>query len=703
MFGQSETKTRQPKWLPPNCPICQGIWHGLTSSSDGVKISLAVLKAGASPRCPIHRALVKHLDRSKETVVSRRSMTVGSVPDGIKDARGSPRRSHWRLLVKKYDIPDHPGVGHLLDPEWADLTLAKRWKESCLSSHGAKCSNPRKTLLARPAWLIDVEQGCLVEGQGITSTYVAMSYIYGRKTGSIVAAEVLDRLRKAGALTGSDPQVASEFVAPIVTHAMSVTSALGERYLWADSLCIPYQDPKAQAEQLNLMGGIYANAIVTVVSLSGDAIDGLPGIKGASMPRKVNQDVVEFGEEQLVTHIPWNDPQRDWSRHPYFDRGWTYQEYLLSSRKLLFFQDKVHWLCSHACWHEDMAMSTETAEEPVGDVTSWLSASEMTGSQRKKELNHTIQKYCMKQLRYDEDALPAISGTLRALSRFFPGGFLYGIPEALFEWGLCWTPDNATAELRRRQPSLRPQESRLHPSELPSWSWVGWHGGIAMSSRSEEMLSALQSDHTALPVKCETFAITQWSTGASPVVPPAKRRKITSTFRREAPGREAPAARRWGLTSSLRRKVAPPRQHKPSDPKPEPVSTTAVHEPEVPFVPEQTQFLFCDTVRMQLYCRLDDYNVATLANSSGRPVGYLHLHTQPDASYFSDTNVDALSVDLVAVCKIRIHYSNKTILDRYAVLWVEWKNGVAYRRASGEVNAKEWDESRPESVSLVLG
>lgn len=683
MFRQSEAKPRQPKWLPPDCRICQDIWRGLTSSSDGLKISLGGRKVAASTRCPVHKPLVQHLDRYKGTVFSRHSITAGSADSGIKDARGSARRSHWHLLVKKYHVPDHPGVGHVLDPEWADMALARRWKETCLSFHGAQCSNPRKTWLARPAWLIDVEQGCLVEGQGVFSTYVAMSYIYGRKTGSIVTAEVLTRLRKPGALTGADPQVMSEFVAPIVTHAISVTSALGERYLWADSLCIPYQDPKAQAEELNLMGSIYANAIVTVVSLSGDAMDGLPGIRGVSMPQKANQDVVEFGEEQLVSHTPWNDPHQDWSRHPYFDRGWTYQEYLLSSRKLLFFQGKVHWICSHACWHEDMAMSTETVKNPAEDDTSWPSLFETTESQRKNELSQTIQKYCMKKLRYDEDALPAISATLRAMSRFFPGGFLYGIPEALFEWGLCWTPDNATAELRRREPSLRPLESRLHPSELPSWSWVGWHGGIAMSSRSDEPVLLCQIAYTGpapLPVKCETLAITQWFTGASPRVPLAQRRKITSTFQR---------AELVEQRSNFR---------------PEPVPTTALNESEVLFVPEQTPFLLCDTVRMYLYCRLDDYNVAKLLNSSGKSVGYLHLHTQDDGSLFSeDTNDAPLAVELVAVCKIRLHHLNNTVLERYAVLWIERKDGVAYRRASGEVDAEEWDDLGPESVSLVLG
>lgn len=85
-------------------------------------------------------------------------------------------------------------------------------------------------------------------------------------------------------------------------------------------------------------------------------------------------------------------------------------------------------------------------------------------------------------------------------------------------------------------------------------------------------------------------------------------------------------------------------------------------------------------------------------------MGYLHLHTEYDGNLFPEnTNDPALSVELVAVCKLRVHYSNNTTLERYAVLWVEWKDGIAYRRASGEVDAKEWDNSGPESVPLVLG
>lgn len=688
MGKQSTRVPQQPEWLPPDCKLCQEVWRGLISPSPGIKIDLGGREAEASTQCPVHKPLLEHLNGYKGTILSRKSATKGFADDGIRDAQDRSRRAHWNLLVKKQNIADHPGVGRLLDPEWIDPRLARSWKEKCIASHGAQCSNPMGIPLARPAWLIDVNQGCLVDGRDTDGPYVALSYIYGRIAGTVVTTEILARLRKAGALTGADPEVVSEYVAPITTHAMSLTSALGERYLWADSLCVPCQDPNKQAEQLNLMGKIYASAIVTVVSLSGDAMDGLPGIQGVSNPRRLKQLAVEFGNEQLVIHTPWTDPDQDWSRLPYFERGWTHQEYQLSPRKLIFFNNQIHWVCSEACFHEDMTISTKALKLSGHnrDETSSIRATGREGRQREHLLSQMIQRYCVKQLRYDEDAFPAISGTLSALCRSFPGGFLYGIPELLFEWGLCWTPDHAAAELRRRKPSSRSPERRLHPSELPSWSWVGWQGSIAMSSRVEDppLHPGLHPTHAV--VKCETLAIAQWFTGASPRVPPESRRSIASSFLRTTVAAEGEEP------------------EPPNHPQPAPNPSTAVEESEVPFVPDQTAFLFCDTARTRLLGRLDDYNVVTLTNSTEYPVGYLHLHTHRDANLFlEDASGAGLWIDLIAVCKLRIHYLNKTTLERYAVLWVEWKDGVAYRRASGEVDAKAWDDLGPEDVSVVLG
>lgn len=38
--------------------------------------------------------------------------------------------------------------------------------------------------------------------------------------------------------------------------------------------------------------------------------------------------------------------------------------------------------------------------------------------------------------------------------------------------------------------------------------------------------------------------------------------------------------------------------------------------------------------------------------------------------------------------------------ERYTVLWVEWKEGVAYRLGSGHVRAEGWDRLRKEQVGV---
>ena len=77
-------------------------------------------------------------------------------------------------------------------------------------------------------------------------------------------------------------------------------------------------------EQLNLMGAIYASAVVTIVATDGDSQDGLAGLEGVSAPRELEQRVIPFREEKLIVRNTNN-----WSLSggtPYYDRGWTYQE-----------------------------------------------------------------------------------------------------------------------------------------------------------------------------------------------------------------------------------------------------------------------------------------------------------------------------------------------------------------------------------------
>ena len=73
-----------------------------------------------------------------------------------------------------------------------------------------------------------------------------------------------------------------------------------------------------------------------------------------------------------------------------------------------------------------------------------------------------VHGYNSRNLTFESDALDAFTAATSAMSRNFQGGFFWGIPVLLFDIGLLWS--------RSSPPKRR--------KDFPSWSWVGWSGGV---------------------------------------------------------------------------------------------------------------------------------------------------------------------------------------------------------------------------------
>ncbi|KAI0448616.1 hypothetical protein F5B21DRAFT_509972 [Xylaria acuta] len=75
-----------------------------------------------------------------------------------------------------------------------------------------------------------------------------------------------------------------------------------------------------------------------------------------------------------------------------------------------------------------------------------------------------VRTYSELLLSFPSDGLRAFIGIIYTLSRSFPGGFLYGMPEYFFDYVTTWVP-------------YMPVHCRLvngaPDPALPSWSWVG--------------------------------------------------------------------------------------------------------------------------------------------------------------------------------------------------------------------------------------
>ncbi|CAG7559388.1 unnamed protein product [Fusarium equiseti] len=729
---------KTPDWVS-SCDICQAIWQRLTSDDKFEHtISLGSFEEALSTKCPHHKPLIEAFleytkngeeenDKSREVRVEFPSC--GSIVrlDETVDHYGNA----WSLAL--VDKGSEYGTVRVLDPEWADLSVIKKWKNECLSSHGTSCSNPLRIWRARPAWLIDVQRKCLVPGT-VKGDYVALSYTYGGHIGRLIGPSVLERLQVPEAL---DTPALSEYVSPIIRNAIHLTTVIGERYLWADALCVTHGNDESTTKQLSLMGAIYANAILTVVAADGDSKTGLPGIKGISAPRELKQILVPFGDQQLLHKDYMGFIAEAWL--PYYERGWIYQELRLSPRKLAFHEEQLHWQCQRSVWHEEAASRSWLEKDPftTGTVDSSLRIL-LAGFFDCSVFSLLVSRYNDMELRYGEDALPAISGFLSVLSRRFQGGFLYGIPEMMFERGLGWKPFLPRTNLERRVHSSRPQSVQLKPSGLPSWSWIGWMGDIEPAGPEATLMMPPGEDEGIE----ETTSITEWYTSHSPADPPSKWRRIRSTWyenrdtykdftRPLPPGwtrHDAPEKSPWDDGPYLfpdgcdkfifKHKDMPEMGYEPVQGWFYPFPITPVDETTVPDMPEQTEYLFCKTHKAQLWgCQKEgEGKDARLYNSQRQEVGFLNLVNEGFFARFPRTLSEeekGLPVDLVAVCKIRTYYrtqdevtkiwSPRQTKDTYLVLWVEWKDGVATRLASGQVDVEKWDELDLESIDLILG
>ncbi|KAL5344002.1 heterokaryon incompatibility protein-domain-containing protein [Aspergillus crustosus] len=727
----------------PPCQTCHNILHAFSHPHTYYELNLGSFIKIADSTCPNHTPLLLafrgDIDPNSRLIFSRGDMRLEASKGCSVWLREVPYGTDWRLLLlRNPSLPGHTGTAVILDQDWVGIDRVKVWKDQCIKVHADRCQNPMRIWPTRPAWLVDVEARCVVPGAECES-FVALSYRLGRHAGLRVNVELMAKLQQPFILDSAE---ISPHVPPIVRHAMYLTSFMGERYLWADIFCIIHGNSAETAAQLSLMSAIYASAVVTIVAADGDALDGIPGLADISGSRKLQQQIIPFGDERVVVR---NTDAKSLIKTPYHARGWTYQEYAMSARKILFLNGELHWECQCSTWHEETTLWTELDKTTDQQLHLMLA-----GVPDLPSLGEAFNEYNVRNLTYDEDALPAISGLLSVLNRSFRGGFIYGLPEMLFDAALSWSPLGHFSDLRRRRVSGRSGDNRLADSGLPSWSWIGWQGGIVLGENE-----TFQFQRGATKIQ-ETVPIATWYTSESPRG--SARRRIQSTWFEERNRfkdsmRLVPPG--WTRHDGLPNGGDKPEQYlypdecgayhytHPSIPNtawyyPFPIAETAESTPTN--TPSQTPYLFCKTARAMLWPRQrhwHDWHVLDLCTESGDMVGLLHLHNKDqmqgfpknDGAYPSgvgdeedpdeeeeaeDAPVSGKAVELVAISRSRTwgrEYNEEEkrfqhppyVRDTYKVLWVEWEDGVAYRLAAGDVMVEEWDSLELEEVDLILG
>jgi hypothetical protein len=433
----------------------------------------------ASP-CSQHTAVLNYLkDCPRHDFRSSDRLWLTFGPSGVH-LRGWYRRSRVYKPDKTGEVElvlaDFPGKKQfqgdmrILDQGWVDLHVISQWIDDCSKRHGEECENPMKIMRVVPDLLVDVRRKCIVNGEeGLR--YMALSYRLGKAKPFRLCLSDVDAFREIGIL--EDVKVLEQL--PLtVRHAVLLAGQLEYDYLWTDVLCIVHDGPDTLSDQLNKMSAIYASAVTTIVATDGDGADGILGLHGISGPRDLQQPAYAIRDKYLFVE-EMGGTQVTNSNNDYNSRGWTYQEYVMSPRKLVLMHKQAYWLCRRCQRRESDARVWECKDRGSSGPTQFI----RSGYPDLTQASELLSWYNKRNLTYPEDALSAISGLLAVLSRGFEGGFLYGLPEKFFDICLTWRPihydpvsdySETKACRQRRGPSVdcKPWGTTAAASEMPS-------------------------------------------------------------------------------------------------------------------------------------------------------------------------------------------------------------------------------------------
>ncbi|KAM3071685.1 hypothetical protein ACMFMG_009557 [Clarireedia jacksonii] len=648
------------------------------------------------------------------------------------EARSTYRLTGCIELIKQWDgLGGYVGLGKILDPSWIDSSVLRRWKSTCDKLHGLTCrsrfSPHQQSFPDRPTWLIDVWLQCLSHAPA-DADYVALSYVWGSKNSTTTSRANLEQLQCTNSLSKENEQ----FILPrTIRDAMVLTNTLGERYLWVDSLCIIQNDEKLRGEELEKMASIYANASVTIVAAQGTHADfGLRGLKSCQ-PRTLVQDITKINRDSRILKLNYD---------------------------VLFQAESARWECDHGVWHEDRE-DVDTQRVNISHDPLLVSRMIFTGSIPQINLLLPIlDNYMRRDLTYPEDRLRAFAGILKALEPKFHGGFVCGLPVLWLDTALLWQPYSVDYPRENDQ-----SFGKLQP-EIPSWSWASFSGtldGISRSYYVEYMqrygYTGLQSLRRESRFGVQTYPTIKWAVREHVGSAATVLQNTWFEYKRQAEEEnELPPG--WTKHDASASEYEPSWLVKniyythDSDSYGRYSYPVPCRDDNTPMSPKGT-LLSCHTKRgwlqlaEPLHVNIERKNLLPAYRATwiimrtmdgtwagALKYGELELgtdsisHTARDGSHDPIINhsIEAKTIELVAIsrgCTVQsipnpevwqyacseLHHEEapdfheEKPYEFYNCLWIEWKEGIAYRKALGRVEKSIWEGLDLEEIDLILG
>ncbi|KUJ08268.1 HET-domain-containing protein, partial [Mollisia scopiformis] len=207
-----------------------------------------------------------------------------------------------------------------------DHELAKHWLDYCSKNHKSCQDDADEVEVLK---LID----CSLNSPAVVpapraAKYIALSYVWGspKKLPDVQTAD----------LSPDDSKFSKT-----IRDAITATQQLGVQYLWVDKHCINQDDAQEKHNQISRMDRIYRGAVATIIAVAGNNADhGLPGVGDTFREQQPVAICQDFTLMSTMTHPHSSITSSSWN-----SRAWTFQESVLSRRRLVFTENQIYFEC----------------------------------------------------------------------------------------------------------------------------------------------------------------------------------------------------------------------------------------------------------------------------------------------------------------------------------------------------------------------
>jgi hypothetical protein len=397
-----------------------------------------------------------------------------------------------------WGIEEEQAYSGRIRPLVANIELFRKWIMTCCAMHsdpycGKSTSEHKEERLTffglDGLRLIDVKEMCVVDVKG-SMDYTALSYVWGEyklqqseKLMPKLTSESRSRFREPGSLREvSLPKT--------IEDAIEVTKSLGYKYIWIDCLCVVQGDETDERYFIPKMDVIFGCAVFTIVAASGDDADaGLPGVRLARSRKQMPFMI------KGVSIVRTLDPDQSKERYSSFlgylkgsvwaQRGWTFQEKLLSPRALIFTEEQVYWECQAGTWCEDGLWETMASPTIYRQCLGSEDYRHPWEDRVERRYRKIVEEYSGRKLKFEKDYRDAFQGIIECFQwdAKRTNIFLWALPKKFLSNALTWHCKELCPERRHQKCRVTSEWGQpIKDCPFPSWSWLGWEAQVGFNA-----------------------------------------------------------------------------------------------------------------------------------------------------------------------------------------------------------------------------